>query len=779
MQRRRASTTNHRLPGSSLPLSCWLILLGATAPSGAQAQAAQVVRRDSTPDAAVERPFTANERPSLQITRAPGAITLDGDLGDAGWVGAAKATNFSENFPREKAQPPVESEVWVTYDEKHLYLAFLAADDPREVRTSLRDRDRMWSDDNFGILLDTYGDASWAYFLSANPYGIQGDTRVSTSSGEDAGFDIVYRTEARLTERGYQVEMAVPFASLRFPDRAVQSWRATFWRTRPRGSRSTYTWAALSRDDPCMLCQFGTLTGIEGVKPGGSLELLPALVASQSASLPDDGAGGLDNGSVKAAGSLGVRYSFANGLTAEAALNPDFSQVESDVAQIDANATFALFFPERRPFFQEGSELFSTYFNAVYTRRINDPQAAAKLIGRMGRSTVAYLGGRDERSPVLLPFQERSFTGVGGRSISNIGRYRQTFGRESYVGALVTDRRLEDGSGSGTAAGVDGLFRFGSFYRLEYQLLASHTREPDDTTLTSGVNDLAFAGGRHTAAYDGEGYAGFAQYTSLERSARTWNFDFDYRASSPTFRADNGFETRNDFRLLSMYQSLSFYPGSRFVDQIRPSIFASRTWAYDGGRDIDQLRPQLSLNLKGQTYVELAYQLGRERYAGLDFDDIRRWSVYANSNFSQLLKLGFFVSHGGSIARFQSPAVLGTATDVEIFGTLQPSTRMGVEPSLVYSRLAEPDGGPEIFSGYILRTRATYQFTRQLFLRLVVQYNGFSQRVDIEPLVTYKVNPFTLVFLGSTHGYQDFEDPRGLTAASRQFFAKFQYLVRR
>jgi hypothetical protein len=778
MQRMRASTTTSRPLSLPPTLSLWAALLVA-APFGLEAQTAQFVRRDSAPPAAAARPFTPNERPSLQIARAPGAITLDGDLDDAGWVGAAKATNFSENFPREKAEPPVENEVWITYDEKNLYLAFLASDDPREVRTSLRDRDRMWSDDYFGILLDTYGDASWAYFLAANPFGIQGDTRISTSSGEDAGFDIVYRTEARLTERGYQIEMAVPFASLRFPDRAVQSWRATFWRTRPRGSRSTYTWAAMSRDDPCMLCQFGRLTGIEGVKPGGSLELLPALVASQSASLPDDAARGLDNGKVKAAGSLGVRYSFANGLTAEAALNPDFSQVESDVAQVDANTTFALFFPERRPFFQEGSELFSTYFNAVYTRRINDPQAAAKLIGRMGRSTVAYLGGRDERSPVLLPFQERSFTGVARRSISNIGRYRQTFGRESYVGALVTDRRFEDGSGAGTAAGVDGLFRFGNFYRLEYQLLASHTREPDDTTLTSGVNDVAFDGGRHTAAYDGEGYAGFAQYTSLERSARTWNFDFDYRASSPTFRADNGFETRNDFRLLSMSQALNFYPRSRFIDQIRPSVYVSRTWTYSGGRDIDQLRPQLSLNLKGQTYIELAYELGRERYAGLDFDGIRRWSVYANSNFSQPVKLGFFLAHGGSIARFQSPAVLGSATDIEVFGTLQPSARMGVEPSIVYSRLTERDGGPEIFSGYILRTRATYQFTRQLFLRLVVQYNDFSQRVDLEPLLTYKVNPFTLVFLGSTHGYQDLDDPRGLTAASRQFFAKFQYLVRK
>jgi hypothetical protein len=732
-----------------------------------------------TAEAPADSTFNPNLKPTLQISRAPGPITLDGELDDPGWVGAARATGFSETFPEERGRPPVESEVLVTYDEKHLYLAFIARDDPPTLRASLRDRDEMWSDDYFGILLDTYGDAAWAYFLFANPLGVQGDSRFATSSGEDDGFDIVYETEAKVTDAGYQIEMAIPFESLRFPDRPVQTWRATFWRTRPRESRATYSWAAMDRDESCFLCQFGMLAGIEGVEPGGAVELFPAVVGSHAGALEDseDPEAGFADDGFDGEGSLGLRYAFPAGLTAEATFNPDFSQVESDVAQVDVNETFALFFPERRPFFQEGSDLFDTWVSAVYTRQINDPQVAVKLIGRLGRTSVAYLGGRDENSPILLPFEERSFVGQAGESISNVLRFRQTFLENSYVGALLTDRRLEDGDGAGTTFGVDGIYRFLDKYQVEYQILGSRTNEPDDPTLTEDVNELAFNQGAHTAAFDGETFSGYAQYTSLERSARFWNFDFDYWASSPTFRADNGFEFRNDFRRASMFQGLNFYPGTKLIDRVSPNVFVQRTWNFDGVRKTDFLRPQVEFNLTRQTFVSVGHDWGRERFANIEFSGIRSWDVFVESNFSDPVRLGFYVSHGREIARNTDPPVLGTGTDLELFGTFKPLRRLILEPSFRYSELHEPKGGPEIFSGYILRTRGTFSLSRELLLRLVLQYDDFAEVLNVEPLVTYQINPFTLFYLGSTHVYRDFEEPHGLAEASRQFFLKFQYLV--
>lgn len=738
----------------------------------AQASAATATAASST--------FTPNVKPVLTLSKAPGAITIDGNLNDFGWSTAQKAGNFAEHFPEEAAEPEVQSEVWVTYDDNNLYLAFLAADDPSGIRASLRDRDEMWSDDYFGILLDTYGDAAWAYFLFANPLGVQGDSRFATAGGEDDGFDIIFSTEGLVTDSGYQLEMAIPFASLRFPNRPVQTWRATFWRTRPRASREQHSWAVIDRDDPCFLCQFGTLTGIEGVSPGGALEILPTVVASQAGALTDPSSpvATFDNAGITGDIALDLKYSFASGLTAEGSVNPDFSQVESDVAQIDVNTTFALFFPERRPFFQEGSDLFRTFFNSVYTRQINNPQFATKLVGRMGRTTVAYMGARDEDSPILLPFEERSYVGRAKKSVSNIARFRQTFLEDSYVGVLLTDRRL-DGGGSGSVASVDGTFRFLDKYRFEYQLLGSYTREPDDTSLTAGVNGLTFDGGKRTAAFDGESFTGFAQYTSLERSARTWNFDIDYWSASPTFRADNGFENRNAFRRISMWQALLFYPTSSFVDQIRPGVFAQRTWNFDGAVKRTFIEPGIAFQFKRQTFVNVWANFGDERFADVDFNGLRRVGIFVNSAFSDPVRLGFVVQHGRSVFRDRSNPLLGSGTDAEIFATIKPAARLVIEPSVNYSTLSELHGDREFFSGFILRTRTNLQFSRELFVRVVIQYNDFSNSLDIEPLLTYKLNPFSLFYIGSSLAYRDFDDPRGMTRTSRQFFTKFQYLFRR
>jgi hypothetical protein len=728
-----------------------------------------------------EPEFAPNVLPELQVGRATGSIEIDGVLDDAGWRGVARATNFSVYFPDEGTRPPVASEVWVTYDDENLYVAFLAYDDPNRIRASLRDRDQIWQDDYFGILLDTYGDASWAYFLFANPLGVQGDTRFSTNAGEDVSFDIIFKANGRITEEGYQIEMAIPFKSLRFPDREVQTWRATFWRTWPRESRAQHTWAAIDRDQPCLLCQFGTLTGIQGVSPGGALELLPAVVASQSGTLvdPDDPDSRFENQDPSGELSLFARYPFASGLTTEAAINPDFSQVESDVAQIDVNTTFALFFPERRPFFQEGIDLFESYFNVLYTRQINDPIASGKLIGRQPGNTLAYLGAVDEHSPILLPFRERSYINLGGKTVSNILRYQRNFsGDDSYAGAIVTDRRWIDLNGSGTTGGVDGRIRFLRNYSIQGQLLASYTNEPNDTTLTVGVNDLRFDDGRYTGAYDGESYWGAAGYLGLLRSARTWDFNIEYIGSSPTFRADLGFENQNDFHQLVLFQGLSFYPDSRWVDQLVPRLFALRRWAWDGTHMEDVVSPGISMVLRGDTDVIFEYNYSFERFQNVDFDNQWNWFFLLASSFSEVIQPGFWVNHGDRIARFTDPVRAGVGTNAEAWIDFKPLTRWIIEPSIQYSELHDAETGEEFFSGYILRARTVFQFTRSFFARLIVQYDEFSNALSIEPLLTYRINAFSLFYIGSNQALLSYEGRGGFTSTSRQYFLKFQYLFR-
>src|SRR5262249_35822201 len=156
--------------------------------------------------------------------------------------------------------------------------------------------------------------------------------------------------------------MAIPFSSLRFPSRDVQTWRIDFWRNHPRTTRGQYSWAGISRSEPCWQCQWGTLTGIENVRGGGNLEVLPSVTASQEGVLRDenDVSSGLHTKPVNADAGFNLHYTFTSNLSSAVAVNPDFSQIESDATQVGVNTTFALFYPEKRPFFQEGSDLLNT-----------------------------------------------------------------------------------------------------------------------------------------------------------------------------------------------------------------------------------------------------------------------------------------------------------------------------------------------------------------------------------------------------------------------------------
>lgn len=723
--------------------------------------------------------FKPNIKPVLVVNRIQSSIEIDGELDDSGWVNAATAANFTETWPGELIKPPVETEAMITYDDHHLYIAFKCYDDnPHTIRASFRDRDEAFADDYVGIILDTYGDGAWAYEIFLNPYGIQGDLRW-TPQGEDISFDIIFESAGKITDEGYQVEMAIPFSSLRFPDRPIQTWRATFWRNRPRESRQRSSWAATDRNNPCFPCQFGTLTNIKNVKAGSSLEFLPSVVAFQTGSLNDldNPNSGFHNEKPDGEASLGIRYGFTPSIGAELTLNPDFSQVESDADQIDVNTTFALFYPERRPFFQEGSDLYNTNFNVVYTRSINNPVAAAKLTGRHNRTSVGFISGYDENTPIILPFEEHSeVLSTSKKSFSNIFRVKQTFGDDSFVGGMVTDRRFE-GGGAGSVLSADGVLRFHKNHHFEWQALLSRTEEPHDTSLTADIDDVRFDNDKYRARFDGESFSGNALYASIERNTRFWDFDLDFWQASPSFRADNGFITQNNYRKVLFWTGLGFYPNSRIFDQIYPNVNFGKIWNYDGIHKDIWVRPEIALDLKGQTYFRLAYLLSEERFHDRLFPGIRRWELSTESNFSDVVRGGFWISYGTSIARGEDPPVLGeNGLFAEAWGTVKPMSRFIISPSFLYAALEHPDTKEVLFSGYILRSRINYQFTRELFVRLILQYNNFRNSLSVEPLLTYKINPFSIFYIGSTAGYQEYDNDFSHT--SRQFFLKFQYLFR-
>ncbi len=209
--------------------------------------------------------------PTFEIIKTTSSIILDGDFGDKGWINCNSLSNFVEFQPGENIRPPVETKVMMTYDDKNLYVAFLAYDDPKQIRASYQNRDEAWSDDFVAIIIDTYGDANAGIMMASNPFGIQMDSK-NSGNNENPGFDIFYESKGMITAEGYQVEMAIPFSSLSFPDQAEQDWRVTFYRSLPRENRHQIIWGGIDLNNPCWLCQLGHLKGLKGIRQTKSVE---------------------------------------------------------------------------------------------------------------------------------------------------------------------------------------------------------------------------------------------------------------------------------------------------------------------------------------------------------------------------------------------------------------------------------------------------------------------------------------------------------------------------
>lgn len=762
-------------------LAAILLFTGALNAASQQVDDSIALSKDnrSLPGQTEKLPFEPLILPALAVPATDVSIKIDGDLSDPAWRYAALASNFAEVQPGNSIEPLVRTDTWITYNERFLYVGFRAYDNPASIRASLRNRDRAFDDDWVGFILDTFGNAAWAYEVFVNPYGIQMDL-LRSGNREDESFDLIMYSAGRITEDGYEVEMAIPFGSLRFPNTPEQQWRVTFIRNHPRETRRIYSWAGIDQENACLLCQLGTISGITSVKAGTRLQLIPAAIGVQKGSLVDEEnpSSGFENGRFHPELSLNMRYDFTSTVAAEATINPDFSQIESDARQIDVNATFALFYPERRPFFQEGSDLFDTWIDMVYTRSINNPIAATKMTGHFGKTSVAYLSAVDEDTPLLLPLQERSELVRGGRSMSNVLRARRAFGVNSFIGGTITDQRLFDG-GQGTTASADFKIQFLKRYNLLAQVAVSDTREPDSEKLSEELENDNFANGKYTTVLDGERFKGYGMFLSLNRNSRHWNFEVNYSGFNPTFRAANGFVTRNDYHNLFMFQMIRFYPKWGFADVISPMFQANRQLDFDGTRREISVRPGLNLELKGQTYVYLGYEVGRELFQGVEFTGLHEWVLDVYSRFSDPLNGGFYVVGGRSIARNEDIPEIGRQLNMGARLIIKPVQRLIVEPSINYATLKNLDTGNPFFEGFILRTSVSFQFRRELSLRLITQYNDFDERLNIEPLLSYQMNPFTIFYIGSTHNYGYFDQPYGTHQTARQFFFKFQYLLRR
>ncbi len=747
-------------------------------------------------DAPSVDPSSAAYRPNINfnfsVPRLVQSIRVDGRLDEPMWQTATKLTGFLEVEPGDNCRPKAETEALLAYDEDYFYIAFYCHDDnPAAIRANLTDRDNMFGDDFAGVMIDTFQDQQNGYEFFVNPRGIQGDLR-RTRNNEDSSYDAVWYSGGNVTDSGWTAEMAIPFRSLRFPDQDVQSWGIHVFRNRPRESREQMSWAPISRDNDCFFCQAGTMSGMTGVNQGKNLEVLPYVLASQSSGLAgaDDATFLWENDEPAGEAGFGVKYGVTPNHTLDFSYNPDFSQIESDATQIDANRTFALFFPEKRPFFLEGADMFDSNMDIVYTRSINDPELAGKFTGKSGRNTVALLSAWDETSPYIVPFEEQSLAAAGKGTYSNILRVKRDVLTESYLGLMATDRRQADGDGSNSTFGGDAIIRFNENLRVDAQVMGSYTREPNDSTMSADFPLITFGDqDQYDSYFNGEEFAGFGSEIDLVRSGRHYNANLWYDDYSPTFRADNGFVTQNDYRLLGLWNGYMFQlDNNPIFERIEPAVEAARKYNYDGEFKDTWVMPAIWFRFKKQTFLWSGYLWSEERFAGKLVEGIARWQFDVDSNFSKYLSTGFYGNLGHSVVRDRSNPRLGDEWSYGAYVYLKPMSQLRFDITYDAFQLDELNGGARIFDTFVSRGKLTYQFSSKLFLRVIGEYVDDTEAVSLDPLLSYKLNPFTVFFLGSSHGFDNFEDDAGTTAieiaqpgykqTERLFFVKFQYLFR-
>ncbi|MCI0707162.1 MAG: carbohydrate binding family 9 domain-containing protein [Ignavibacteriae bacterium] len=726
--------------------------------------------------------LTAQESPNplnyrVKATRINGNIELTGRLTDPHWSLAPEIPLPYEVDPGENIPAPQRTIVKVLYNKEFLYVGYICYDtDMTKLRANVTDRDKMFDDDFAFIMIDTFGDKQRAYEFVVNPVGVQGDL-LRTSNNEDETWDAIWYSAAAISDSLWTVEMAIPFKSIRFPAKQMQDWLFMAGRIYPRTSRAFLSWTPFDRNDPCFTCKSGMLEGIEDVESTSAFEALPYVVGLQSGALNNrqDPTSSFTNGDLRGRFGLGVKYFPNPGFVLDAVVNPDFSQVESDASQISVNSTFALFYPERRPFFLEGIDLFDTRISGFYSRMINNPVVAAKVTEKSGALAFGLLTAADRSSTFIIPGEEgSSFVNSDLDSYSTVARARYDLGNQSFIGGLGTARNT--GSAYNYVGGVDWTYFFWEHYYFRGQALLSTTKEVNDPTLFN--NGRTFRNTDYNAAFNGETYTGSAIDIGLNYNSRDFNYGINYNEYTPTFHAYNGFVTSNDTRFITANSNYNYYPNGAVVDNGYVFFNGGLHFNHWGHRKERWIVLGTGMQMKAQTFWEIGgLALNEELFRGVYFPNVPRAFWYVQTRASGSLNVTFRGDIGEFIYRSDTPEV-GAGHNMTLSATIKPTGRFQLNLNYSRSELTSKATDQLLFDGYIARAVGIYQFSPEFFVRLIGEYNQFGKTFQFYPLVSYKLNPFTIFYAGSTHNLYDFENPHGVTQTERQFFVKLQYLWR-
>jgi hypothetical protein len=720
--------------------------------------------------------------PTFAITRTSGPIKVDGDLSDAGWSGVLKVDTWYETNPGDNVPPKVRNVGYLAYDDRYFYAAFEFQDPrPASIRAPLGDRDNVPGDTDYGgIIINPRNDKKTALLLLANPRGIQYDAVSDDSSGEDSAPDFFWDSAARLTPEGWVLEIRVPFSSLRYAKADVQSWGILLYRNYPRDYRYQMFSSRLPRGSSCFICHSGTVTGLQGLPAGGALVVAPYVNASQSATSGDGLGTPLRNESVRGDVGGDVKWTPGANTALDATVNPDFSQIESDVAQIGVNERFALFFSEKRPFFLEGVELFSTPIQAVYTRTITAPRWGVRGTGRLASTNYTALLVEDGGGgSVILPGPTGStLADQDFRSFVALARLRRDIGR-SFVSVLATDREVR-GGGHNRVFGPDFQWRPGNDDTITGQLLLSRSATPRRPDLAD--------------EWTGTSLSGHAVDLWWNHTTRTVDWFGEYKDIGDGFRADNGFVPQVGYRQGFAEAGYTFRPQG-FLRRLRVFSFGDYIADRQGDLLVRSISAGAGMDGRWASFLRLRYANDRLRTSDVV---VPRQRVHYELRFTpvrtvSMALLGFV----GEEIDFAN-ARTGRGANVTLEGTVRPTNHLELRLNAARRWLDVPrrpsdDTRERLFTAGVERVRATYTFTPRAFLRVVGQYvhnrqdpTLFTDEVDRRTatfggslLFAYKLNWQTVLFVGYGDNRELLEETDDLERADRQFFLKLSYAFQR
>ncbi|HXE57482.1 MAG TPA: DUF5916 domain-containing protein [Gemmatimonadales bacterium] len=774
-----------------LALPLILVLVLARPAVGLQTAGQAASGADGQPPAAV---ISGRGAPTVTIPRVDDAeIVVDGELSEPAWRQAIRLGEFSQFQPVDGRPAEERTEVLVWYAPDAIHFGVMAHDRyPASIRATRADRDNIGNDDHITIYLDTFNDRRRAYLFAVNPLGIQQDG-VRSEGAQNAGSlipgsvdfnpDFYFQSKGRLTAEGYVVEIRIPFKSLRYQGNGPQRWGLNIVR---KVQRTGYedTWTDVRRASASFLGQAGSIDGLRDLERGVALEAQP--FATASANGRRAGSGRFVREELDPSAGLNLRLGFTN-LTLDATLNPDFSQVESDAGQVTLNERFALFFPEKRPFFLEGIELFATPNQLVYTRQIADPIVGGKVTGKFGALGVAHLTALDE-------------TGADD-ALFNVTRVRRDFGRNSIVGLTFTDR-----SGSGDynrVLAADARIVFARLYFVEGQLGRSWTHEAG-ATRGDPIWKLEF-----------------------DRTGRSWGFNYAIEGVGDAFETRSGFVNRTGIVSGHVMNRLTWY-GQRgaLLENFTTFFGPRRIWRYDafgsdgaieGGEEIN-----LDFRLRGGWTIEPRIERDFVRflpgdYAGYEVDlggtpqpfvppeEVAGLSVSLDVSTPTFRSMNASAEVGyGRVAIFPEA---GEGRELRVGGELhlRPTGALRIEASTILSRITRERGG-EFARTIIPRLKVEYQATRALFFRVIGEHRSERQAALADPrsggpiliggvpqparernglrvdwLASFEPSPGTVAFVGYGSSMESGSSSRlsDIRRTSDGFFVKLAYQFRR